>query len=165
MRIWLRSHLNSVWGNVNWMCIEPIHLWRWISTELLEPSFNWIHCLFFKITHSYTQRTAALLKLLCLGHHTVFAVKDMNYGSLSCWDATDYMLLKMKPLTKWSRLVCLNLHYTSSTTSDKVRQIIGQTLVCVSIHLECWLDKARVKLLLVLQWVWHANSNLVTIWF
>ena len=33
-----------------------------------------------------------------------------------------------------------------STTSDKVRQIIGRTLVCVSIHLECWLDKARVEI-------------------
>ena len=34
----------------------------------------------------------------------------------------------------------------SSTTSDKVREIIGRTLVCVSIHLECWLDKARVEI-------------------
>ena len=33
-----------------------------------------------------------------------------------------------------------------STTSDKVRQIIERTLVCVSIHLECWLDKARVEI-------------------
>ena len=32
------------------------------------------------------------------------------------------------------------------TTSDKVRRIIGWTLVCVSIHLECWLDKVRVEI-------------------
>ena len=33
----------------------------------------------------------------------------------------------------------------SSTTSGKVREIIGRTLVCVSIHLECLLDKSRVE--------------------
>ena len=33
-----------------------------------------------------------------------------------------------------------------STTSDKARQIIGQTLVGVLIHLECWLDKARAEI-------------------
>ena len=34
----------------------------------------------------------------------------------------------------------------SSTASDKVRQEIGWTLVCVSIHLERWFDKARVEI-------------------
>ena len=31
---------------------------------------------------------------------------------------------------------------------QKVRQIIGQALVCVFVHLhvECWLDKARVEI-------------------
>ena len=57
--------------------------------------------------------------------------------------------------------------------------MIGWTLVClvmfsyvvfsnVSIHLECLLDKARVYIeisLLGLQWMWHTNSNSVTIWF
>ena len=33
-----------------------------------------------------------------------------------------------------------------STTSDKVRQIIGRTLVCVLIHLEHWLEKARMEI-------------------
>ena len=55
------------------------------------------------------------------------------------------MLLTRRPLTKWSRVVCRNSRSTF-TTSDKVRQIIGQTLVCVSIHLECWLDKPRVEI-------------------
>ena len=120
-----------------------------------------LNSLFILQNHAQLHPTnSSMLKLLRLGHHTVFAVKDTNYGSLSCWEATDLMLLKMRPLTNWSCLVCLNLHYTSSTTSDKVRQIIRQTLVCVSIRLECWLDKVRVKLLLVLQWAWHANSNL-----
>ena len=35
---------------------------------------------------------------------------------------------------------------TSSTTSDKVWEIIKQTLVCVSIHLDCWLNKTRVEI-------------------
>ena len=55
------------------------------------------------------------------------------------------MLLKKRPLTKWSYVVLRNSCSTLSTTSDKARQIIGWTLVCVSIHLECWLDKARAK--------------------
>ena len=56
------------------------------------------------------------------------------------------MLLKKRPLTKLSRVVCQNSRSTSSTTSDKVWQIIGQTLVCASLHLECWLDKPRVEI-------------------
>ena len=35
--------------------------------------------------------------------------------------------------------------FHSSTTSDKVRQIIGRPLVCVSIHLESWLGKAGLE--------------------
>ena len=54
--------------------------------------------------------------------------------------------MTLRPLTKWSHVVYQNSRSASSTTSDKVRQIIGWTLVCVSIHLECWLDKAKVKI-------------------
>ena len=60
------------------------------------------------------------------------------------------MLLKTIPFTKWSHVFCRNSCSTLPTictcTSDKVRQVIGQTLVCVSIYLECWLDKARVEI-------------------
>ena len=51
-------------------------------------------------------------------------------------------------LTKWSHVVCRSSHSMSSTTSDKVREVIGRTLllVCVSIHLECWIDKTRVEI-------------------
>ena len=52
------------------------------------------------------------------------------------------MLLKKRPLTN---VVLRNSCSTLSTTSDKARQIIGWTLVCVSIHLECWLNKTRAK--------------------
>ena len=56
----------------------------------------------------------------------------------------------MRQLTKWSCIVHRNSHSTSSTTRDKVcgKWLIWWTLhlVCVSIHLECWLDKARVEI-------------------
>ena len=55
------------------------------------------------------------------------------------------MLPKKRPLTKWSRVVCRSSCLMSSTTSSKVREIIRWTLVCVSIHLECLLDKSRVE--------------------
>ena len=56
------------------------------------------------------------------------------------------MLSTKRPLTKWSHVVHRNSCSTLFTTSNKVRQIIGQTLVCVSIHLECWLNKPRVEI-------------------
>ena len=56
------------------------------------------------------------------------------------------MLLKTRMLTKWSRVVRWNSLSASSTTSNKVRQIIWWILVCVLIHLECWLDKAWVEI-------------------
>ena len=40
---WLHSHLNSVWGDVNWMCIEPIHLWKWIGTEFIVNNNKTMH--------------------------------------------------------------------------------------------------------------------------
>ena len=75
------------------------------------------------------------------------------------------MLSKKRLLTKWSCVVLRNSRSTLSTTNDKARQIIGRTLVCVSIHLERWLDKARAKIFTWVQWVWLANRNSVTIWF
>ena len=58
------------------------------------------------------------------------------------------MLPKNRSLTKWSHVVCRSSRSTSSITSNKVREVIGRTLVCVLIHLnvECWLDKARVEI-------------------
>ena len=72
------------------------------------------------------------------------------------------MLSKKRSLTKWSCVVRRNIHSTLSTTSDKVRQIIGRTLVCVS---NVGSIKPGQKSLLGLQWVWHADSNSVTIQF
>ena len=66
----------------------------------------------------------------------------------------------------WSHVVHRNSHSMLSTSSDKVMQIIGWTLVCVSIHLECWLNKPRVE---IATWasvgVAYANSKSVTIQF
>ena len=65
------------------------------------------------------------------------------------------MLPKKRPLTKWSLVVRRNSCPMSSTTSDKVWQVIGRTLVCVSIHLECWLDKPRVEIVTwAAVWTW-----------
>ena len=57
------------------------------------------------------------------------------------------MLLKKRPLTKWSRVV-RQFHVSHKVYySDKVSQKIVQTLVCVSIHLERRLDKASVEII------------------
>ena len=56
------------------------------------------------------------------------------------------MLSKKRLLNKWYCVILRNACSTLSTTSDKARQIIGWTLVCVSIHLECWLNKARAEI-------------------
>ena len=56
------------------------------------------------------------------------------------------MLPKKRSLTKWSHVVRRSSCSTSSTISNNVREVIGWTLVCVLIHLECWLDKARVEI-------------------
>ena len=56
------------------------------------------------------------------------------------------MLLKKRPLTKWSRVVRqINVPH-KVYYSDKVSQRIVRTLVCVLMHLECRLDKARVEI-------------------
>ena len=47
------------------------------------------------------------------------------------------MLPKKRLLTKWSHVVRQSSRFTSSITSDKVREVI---------YLECWLDKARVEI-------------------
>ena len=68
---WLRSHqLNSVWGDANLMCIEPIHLWRWIGTES-ELNSMFIHRITIKSrTATPPQTAASSSKLSLLGHHT-----------------------------------------------------------------------------------------------
>ena len=66
---WLHSHLNSVWGDANWMRIEPIHLWRWIGTEL-EPNSLFIHWITIKSCTVTPPRTATSSKHLLLGQHT-----------------------------------------------------------------------------------------------
>ena len=87
-------------------------------------------------------------RLSLLGHHT-YSICRPRYGLRWPIPLGHYWLDASKnksPLTKWPHVVHQNSHSTSSTTSNKIRQIDGQTLVCVLIHLECWLDKARVKI-------------------
>ena len=56
------------------------------------------------------------------------------------------LLKKQRQPTKQYRVVRRNSRSMSSTTGDKVRQRSGWTLVCVSIHLECWLNKVKVEI-------------------
>ena len=51
------------------------------------------------------------------------------------------------------------MFHMASTTSDEVRQMTGQTLACVLIQLEGWLDKTRVEIFFALD-----CSGCGTIW-
>ena len=97
-----------------------------------------------KITHSYASQTATSSKVSLLGHHTP-SIHRLRY-ELRWPVMLGQMLPKKRPLTKWSYVVCRSSRSTYSTISDKVREVTGRTLVCVWIHLECWLDKSRVEI-------------------
>ena len=147
---WLRSHLNLVWGDTNWMRNEPIHLWRWIGTEFIVYSSK-----NNKITCSYAPTNSNIVETTIHAVFKIWTMMDYHARTLMtrcCWKETTY---------KWHRVVCRNLHYTLSTIIDKVN---GWSSVCVSIHLECSI-KLVWKSLLELQWVWHADSNSVIIRF
>ena len=73
-------HLNPVWGNVHWMRIESIHLWRWIGSEL-KPNSLFIHQITIK-SRTVTPLWTATFALEATTH-AVFAVQDMNYDGLS----------------------------------------------------------------------------------
>ena len=53
--------------------------------------------------------------------------------------------------------------HVASTPSDEVRNMTGQTLACVLIQLEGWLDKTRVEI--VALDCSHTSNNSVTIRF
>ena len=140
------SHLNPILGDAHWMCIESIHLWRWIGTKS-ELNSLFIHRITIKSRMVTSPRTATLSKLSCLVHHTR-CISCPRYElwwpiMLGChWLGA----VEKRPLTKWSRVV-RRIHIPHKVYySNKVSQRIGRTLVCVSIHLECWLDKARVEI-------------------
>ena len=115
----------------------------------LEPNGTeslFIHRITIK-SHTVTPpRTATLSKLSLLGHHTR-TIRHLRYKLWWPVMLEWYWLgaAKKRPLTKWSHVVHQSSPWTSSTTSDKVREIIEQNLVCVSIHLEFWLDKAKSR--------------------
>ena len=130
------SHLYPVLGDAHSVRIESIHLRKWIGTENLL----FIHRIAIKITNGYAPHERC--RSLHLGHYTRCICcprYELRWPiMLGCYwlDAVN----KETAYTKWSRVVQRNSCSTSSTTSDKVRQVIGWTSVCVSIHLECWLD-------------------------
>ena len=100
-----------------------------------------------KIMHGYALHEQQHCRSFCLGHHT-HCICHLRYEPrcaimLGCYwlDAVD-----KETTSTWSHVVHRNSNSMLSTTSNTVRQIIGRTLVCVSIHLECWLDKPRVEI-------------------
>ena len=150
---WLRSHLKSVWGDVNWMHIEPIHLWRWIRTKS-KPNSLFIHRITIKSRTVTPPRTATSSKLSFLGHHTRCVCclrKELRWPVMlgQNWiDAakkeTVYQVVSCTcSLSKFT----LHVFYYMYQRQGTVREVIGWTLVCVSRHLECWLDKPRVEII------------------
>ena len=102
---WLCSHLNLVWGDTNWMRIEPIHLWRWIGTESKTNSL-FIHRKTIKSHTATLPRTATLSKLSLLGHHTC-SIRCLRYELrwpvMLGWYWLD--AAKKTQFTKWSHVV------------------------------------------------------------
>ena len=114
-----------------------------IGTES-EPNSLFIHRITVKL-HSVTHpQTAALSKLLCLGHHTCCIQLQWSVMLGHSWldaaeNETAYQVISCS-LSKFM----FHVVYYQQPCSDKVRQII-YTLWCVSIHQECWLSKSRVE--------------------
>ena len=125
------------------MRIEPIHLWRWIGTES-EPNSLFIHRITIKSRTVTPPRTATLSKLSRLGHHTR-CIRRPRYKLWWPIMLGHYWLDAVEKETAYQVVLCSSLkfmfHVVYYQWQGKV--IIGRTLVCVSIHLECWLDKPK----------------------
>ena len=117
--------------------------WNRIATEFIVYSLN-----NDKITHGYAPMNSNIVEAFASRPpYTLYLPSKIR--TLMAYHAGTLLTRccrKKWLLTKWSCVVLRNLRSTLSTTSDKARQIIGWTLVCVLIHLECWLDKARAEI-------------------
>ena len=103
------------------MCIEPIYLWRWIGTES-EPNSLFIHWITIKSCTVTPPWTAALLKLSRLGRHTrcIHCPRyELQWPIMMHVTLLTIMLLKMRQLTKWSRVVCVWIHLECRLDKDK----------------------------------------------
>ena len=135
---------NSVRGDVNWMRIQ-----RWIGTES-ELNSLFIHQITIKSHTVMPPWTVALSKLSRLGRHTCCIHRPRYWIQwsimLGCsWldaaeNKTAYQVISCS-----SSKFTFHVVYYQRPCSNKARQIIGRTLVCVWIHLECWLGKSRVE--------------------
>ena len=126
---------------------NPIHLCRWIGTES-EPNslfINWITIKSCTVTPPWT---AILSKLSRLGRHTCCICRPrywIRWSIMLGWldaaeNETAYQVISCS-----SSKFTFHVVYYQRPCSNKARQIIGWTLVCVWIHLECWLGKSRVE--------------------
>ena len=133
-----RCKLNAHWTN------PPLEVdWNRIRAEFIVYSSN-----NNKITHSYAPTNSNIVEAFKSRPPYTHSIRRLRYELQWPVMLGRYWLdaAKKRPLTKWSHVVCWSSRSMSSTTSYKVREVIGQTLVCVSIHLECWLNKARVEI-------------------
>ena len=139
--LWIRF-----WSDANWMRIDSIHLRRWIGTES-QPNSLFIHRITIKSRTVTPPWTATLLKLSRLGRHT-HCIHHPRYKLWWPIMLGHYWLDAVEKETAYQMVLCSSLkfmfHIVYYQWQGKV--IIGPTLVCVSIHLECWLDKARAEI-------------------
>ena len=126
---------------------NPIHLWRWIGTES-EPNSLFIHRITIKSCTVTPPWTAASTKLSHLGRHTCCICHPrywIRWSIMLGWldaaeNETAYQVISCS-----SSKFTFHVVYYQRPCSNKARQIIGRTLVSISIHLECWLGKSRVE--------------------
>ena len=131
--------------------LEPTYLWRWIETKI-KTEFVVYSSNNNKITHSAPPSTATLSKLSHLGHiHVLYTL----YLPSKIWTTMAYHagLLLTRYCQKRDHLPSGLMYFVKICipccllpVTIKERHIIGLTLVCVSIHLECWLNKSRVEI-------------------
>ena len=122
--------------NANWMRIEIE----------LEPNSLLIHRPTIKSCTVTPPQIAALSKLLYLGYHTR-CIRCPRYEPqwpimLGC-----YWLDAAKNETTYQVVLCSSSKFMFHIIyyQRQRKAIIGQTLVCVSIHLECWLDDFDIR--------------------
>ena len=129
--------LESGFGRCAFNAHRVIHLWRWIGTES-EPNSLFIHRITIKSCTVTPPRTATLLKLSRLGHHTC-CIRRPRYELRWPIMLGRHWLDAVKKETAYQKVSCSSSKFTFHIVyhSNKVSQRIVRTLVCVSMHIEC----------------------------
>ena len=139
------SHLNLVW--VMRMRIESIHLRRWIGIES-QPNSLFIHQIMIKSSTVTPPWTATLSKLSHLGCHT-HCIPRSRYELWWPIMLGHYWLDAVGKETAYQVVLCSSSKFTFYVVYYQRQGKANNwtDLMCVSIHLECWLNKARVEII------------------